>query len=411
MDERSDTQLQEWAFGRKLGADFWGTDTWATVAILFYRLHRHREWITTDPSIADLFVMPLVPASPEYRTATKHPEDFKVATKTMCDHIFHDQLDLAYHYLNEESAPRHVFCAVEYTPVLAFCAMAGYSRKPASHRLLSRMRWFIHEDFELSRSAPLAYYSSLGLPGSQPVTAVNIPFPSGAAHSVSTLRQEARGNRPYLLSFVGSLNGSPEGRAIRTEISRQCATAGSPACHTLQIRAGMDLASSGATAAYELKRQSVFCAEPGGHNRIRKGVVDALLCGCIPVVFLRRRESRRLWPHHLFGWRNESMILLRPSRFLGLPRRLGQGRAAEREAYYNRLVSSQAAQGNTLEGAHTPINLVELLRQIPPARIAAMQRTIASNAHRLAYMVDDEPGVGDDALDVTLKSLAFGLPG
>ena len=264
MDERSDTQLQEWAFGRKLGADFWGTDTWATVAILFYRLHRHREWITTDPSIADLFVMPLVPASPEYRTATKHPEDFKVATKTMCDHIFHDQLDLAYHYLNEESAPRHVFCAVEYTPVLAFCAMAGYSRKPASHRLLSRMRWFIHEDFELSRSAPLAYYSSLGLPGSQPVTAVNIPFPSGAAHSVSTLRQAARGNRPYLLSFVGSLNGSHEGRAIRTEISRQCATAGSPACHTLQIRAGMISRRAGPRPRTSSSGSPYFAQSPAG---------------------------------------------------------------------------------------------------------------------------------------------------
>ena len=51
--------------------------------------------------------------------------------------------------------------------------------------------------------------------------------------------------------------------------------------------------SAGAGAAYALKRQSVFCAEPGGHNRIRKGIADALLCGCIPVIFDYDRNASK----------------------------------------------------------------------------------------------------------------------
>ena len=62
--------------------------------------------------------------------------------------------------------------------------------------------------------------------------------------------------------------------------------------------------------------QSTFCAEPGGHNLIRKGVVDAALNGCIPIVFLQPDEYRRLWPHHLFGWRDEAMLNIPPSAML-----------------------------------------------------------------------------------------------
>jgi hypothetical protein len=38
-----------------------------------------------------------------------------------------------------------------------------------------------------------------------------------------------------------------------------------------------------------------------------------------------------------------------------------------------------------------------------------MQRSLRANAHRLAYFRDDQYR-GDDALDISIKGLAFGLP-
>ena len=58
---QSQEALREWAFGRRLRDGKWGTDTWATANILIFKLQLHPEWITQDASLADLFVMPLVP--------------------------------------------------------------------------------------------------------------------------------------------------------------------------------------------------------------------------------------------------------------------------------------------------------------------------------------------------------------
>ena len=100
-----------------------------------------------------------------------------------------------------------------------------------------------------------------------------------------------------------------------------------------------------------------------------------MLCGCIPVLFLRPTEVRRLWPLHWFGWRNESTVVVRP------------------EA--------------VLEGG---IDVIEMLASIPTEQVVAMQQSIAKNAHRLAFLHERQYD-GDDAIDVLLKGMAFGLPG
>ena len=77
LSTQSESALQEWAFGRRLRGDAWGTDTWATAAILVYKLHQHPEWITRDPALADLFVIPLVPRRPTYNAVVAFEGDFK----------------------------------------------------------------------------------------------------------------------------------------------------------------------------------------------------------------------------------------------------------------------------------------------------------------------------------------------
>ena len=42
----------------------------------------------------------------------------------------------------------------------------------------------------------------------------------------------------------------------------------------------------------------VFCLEPPGMARIRKGVIDAILLGCIPILFITTDEFTKLWPLH-----------------------------------------------------------------------------------------------------------------
>ena len=333
--------------------------------------------LASDPSIADLFIIPLVPSRPTYDATSTYAPDFKGEVAGMCNHLFHDEIGLSYAHLTQATARSHLVAAVDYTPILAFCAMSGnYATRPRSHRLLQRMPWIIHEDFENADRAPHRHYSfAPGLPGTNGGMAINMPFPSGAVHERSALTRLASLPRPFLVSFTGSLNGSPENRQLRVAISRQCRKHGEPTCRMNRIAQGLALDSDGASALMDMKRQSVFCAEPGGHNRIRKGVIDAALCGCIPVLFLRADEMRRLWPLHWFGWRNETTVTLR---------------------------AEDVTSGE--------LDVVAWLRQVPRERIAAMQRTLAENAQRLAYLVDRDYE-GDDAMDVLLKGLAFGLPG
>ena len=400
LSTQSESALQEWAFGRRLRGDAWGTDTWATAAILVYKLHQHPEWITRDPALADLFVIPLVPRRPTYNAVVAFEGDFKGEVRENCNHLFHDNLAQSYAHLTEATARSHVVAAVDYTPILAFCAMSGFGERPRSHRLLQRMRWIVHEEFEPADRAPHRHYSfSPGLPGVHGgAMAINVPFPSGAAHerkalpnlmpqpwrfgfgsggSGGSVGMAAVGDRsrPYLLSYSGSLNGSPENRKLRAAVARQCHAHGGALCRMNKITQGLALDSDGAADFYAVKRESVFCAEPGGHNRIRKGIADAVLCGCIPVLFLRPDERRRLWPLHWFGWRNDSTLMLDPAAFLS-----------------------------------RDLDLVELLRRVPRERVTDMQRSLAQNAHRLAYLVEKEYE-GDDAIDVMLKGMAFGLPG
>lgn len=376
VSAQGEAELINWAFGSSITSTMRATDTWATASILIYRLVRNPSWRTSDPAKADLFIIPVLPRHPTYQTADTDPSDFKDAVKHTCDHLFLDDLQQHYEHLNEETARAHIVTAVEYTPILAFCAMhGGYAMRPRSLRLLQRMRWFIHEDFEPSRSAPVRHYSlSPGLPGTMSAMAVTIPFPSGVANHRETLAQMSHRRRPYLLSFSGSGSGSPENRLLRQAISRQCRRHGSPSCMSGRVVPGMEMASDSIVRIYQLKQSSTFCAEPGGHNRIRKGVADAVLSGCIPIVFLRPQHARRFWPWHLFGWRNQSMLTLHPETFV--------------------------SRGT---------DLVAMLQAIPAVQVQAMQRSLFANARRIAYLVNQAEG--DDALSIALKGMAFGLPG
>lgn len=385
LHERSPSEQRAWAFGRHLGEGYHGTDTWAIASILAYRLLRQRpELRTTDPEAADLFLIPMLPRRPSYGTSDRYEADFQNETRDSCDTLWSRELPRTYPHLTLESASRHMILAIDYTPILAFCAirpdMRFAGRPPAHANLLRRMKWLLNEELGTPADvdpSPHAFYGRMPvLPGGGLL--VNVPFPS-AVHSRAALLRHANPLRPRrtLLSFAGSLKGSPTGKALRARIDAQCRKHGAPACRLHSFAPGADLSGGTIVGAYRLKSSSTFCAEPGGHNLIRKGVVDALLNGCIPVVFLRDDEFRRLWPHHLFGWRDEAMLNIPPA--------------------------------TMLDGAG--LDLVEHLKAIPPERIARMRRAIAMHGQRIAYLDERVLGPTEDAADILLKGAAFGLPG
>ena len=398
LASKSPQEAIDWAFGSDLGDGYRATDTWALAAMLVYKLHYLRpSWLTSHPEKADLFVIPMLPRRPTYGTSDTYGDDFRFETSPMCDQLYREDLSQAYPHLTLETAARHVVVAVDYTPLLAFCAMhpgGEYARqRPLSHRLLRRMRWLMHEEFGAPElPAPAPYYAAVpfaGMPNGGGLL-INVPFPS-AVHSAADLRRLSSSPRALLLSFAGSLKGSPTNRALRSLVGAQCRAVGEPACRIFEFAPGLDLGGAGIVAAFRMKRNSTFCAEPGGHNRIRKGIVDALANGCIPVTFLEPEELNRLWPYHLFGWRDRALINIRPSEALGPKWRDG----------------GEVAAGSAVNAT---FNLVAHLRTIPQAQVLDMQRAIAAHGQRLAYLRDTSYD-GEDATDILLKGLAFGLPG
>ena len=93
---------------------------------------------------------------------------------------------------------------------------------------------------------------------------------------------------------------------------------------------------------------ATFCLQPPGDAVSRKGVADALVLGCIPVQFHTGMAEQ--WPWHWGEWQRASSVLL-------------DWRAV-------------------LRGE---LDVMGALRGIPAAQVAAMQASIAQNAHRIHY--------------------------
>eukprot|EP00966_Prymnesium_polylepis_P217017 5022935-Prymnesium_polylepis.1 len=93
---------------------------------------------------------------------------------------------------------------------------------------------------------------------------------------------------------------------------------------------------------------STFCLQPPGDTPTRKGVVDSLLLGCIPVLFdpLQREQ----WPWHWGSWAPNASVLL------------------------NGTVASSGR-----------LDVFDALRAIPAARVRAMQEAIRAHAHVMQY--------------------------
>ena len=165
---------------------------------------------------------------------------------------------------------------------------------------------------------------------------------------------------------------------LRARLAADCAAlraADASACSN-----GTDATYMASVTASALERtlraywDATFCLQPPGDDLMRKGIVDALLLGCIPVLF--HPGQRQQWPFHWGHWVANATVLL------------------DWRAIIDGKMDWAAA-----------------LRAIPKEEVEAMRATIAKNAHRMQYSAVDTASlrsggglaVRDDAFDEALS--------
>lgn len=176
--------------------------------------------------------------------------------------------------------------------------------------------------------------------------------------------------RTVLMSYVGSLEGSPFARRLRRKLVADCEGWGEPLCAVVSakfLEGVHDLLGAG----FRLMRRSVFCLQPPGFGNERKSIADSITLGCIPVLFAPQADAL-LWPLQWAPFRDDSRVLV-------------DGKAL-------------------LRGE---LDLLATLSAIPPERVAAMQATIERKGHRLHYAqgdaADGRPG---DGVEAVVRALA-----
>ena len=150
---------------------------------------------------------------------------------------------------------------------------------------------------------------------------------------------------------------------LRERLSRRCSDANA-SCTVVSTQAGM------ATIAGVFWRAQ-FCLQPGGDTVSRKSILDALLLGCIPVLF--HVGQRLQWPWHWREWVNDATVLFDAD--------------------------------DVLSGR---LDVPEALRAVPAARVAQMRATIARYAHRMQYSAVDSQALRESGALPANEEDAFG---
>merc|ERR1740123_808141 len=118
----------------------------------------------------------------------------------------------------------------------------------------------------------------------------------------------------------------------------------------------MGLSDNTYTQLVTLMLQSRFCFQPMGDTPSRKGIIDSMILGCIPVLF--SMNQTRLWPWHLPDLPNISVMI-------------------------------DIKKGSA----------IDQLKEIDEARVTQLRKAVADAAKTLAYTIQDGSG---DPVDTAL---------
>jgi len=311
--------------------------------IVHVRLSRSK-CTTKDPRLADVFVVPMLlrtKSGPEWSKKCSVLADAGDITK---------MVELLPH-LTESSASRHVFFRghgyIANNPSMC----SGWWQRP------------IPELKPTLRFTP----NTKQAPG-----VVGIPFPS-MVHWSRNFRDEppwARTrSRSVLMTFVhGDRKMAPGAKTIRDALLNACRSYGPGVCREVLFPARAFTQDTARLIA-DMYRGAEFCLQPIGDSCDRKGIMDSILLGCIPVMF--HWCEMRLWHYHWGGWIKESVVYI---------------------------------EARTLVRGET--DLKASLTSIPLAKREAMRASIQKNGHRLQYSLEDPSPEEEDALSIVLDIVA-----
>ena len=135
----------------------------------------------------------------------------------------------------------------------------------------------------------------------------SIPFPSDYHYSkqvttIPWMRSIGDVKRQYIFSFMGSNQVTARKlKALRELLADYCLRT-SGTCNYVQLQSHHSLTDVQRLANYPYY-SSTYCFMPGGDFLTRKGVLDSLFSGCIPVIFNEYTATKQ-WPWH---WGNSDM--------------------------------------------------------------------------------------------------------
>ena len=345
-----------------LNGTFRETSQYALAQILEYRIRTSgtNGCLTTDPTEADLFYVPVHP----------HPKTAS-GWRTRCESMRIQDLLNQLHHLNPSTACRHFF-ALSKSATCGWQCKGWWSdpvpelrnamRIAYSHFTYTIEKDTSHEDrenqiLEFTRNdatADRAQYPNL----------FSVPYPTsvhwskGAAEERDepwTQFDDDNKNRPHFMLYIGR---SDHGDVlVRQSIKTLCTKHGWQKCTYVE--------NTHDRKVFIKKSRSVFCLEPAGDSPWRKSIADSLSFGCIPVLFSDLSDDVAEWSWG--SWKRQGRVLINRQDFL-------TGK----------------------------INLYKLLKGIPPELLKLMQETIAKHAQKFQTSSDEYT---NDMIQTTLHGL------
>ena len=155
-----------------------------------------------------------------------------------------------------------------------------------------------------------------------------------------------------LVAYTAGSRSRGEAALLRAALTRSCID-GRPWCDTRAPEAeGAGVGEQDFSGISALYYAATFCLQPIGDTISRKGVVDALLLGCIPVLFHRGQQQQ--WGWFWGSWVTDATVLFNMTA--------------------------------VIDGT---VDVVHQLRGIAPARVTAMRETISRHAHAFQWSSTD----------------------
>lgn len=252
---------------------------------------------------------------------------------------------------------------------------------------------FLH--FKLSKGPGFQYMSKFSLEEHWHIHKKWYAFPYPSFYhgrmAQAPARTRRRGHEAYLWQMNAGLHGWAQN--IRRTLAWECGNSSKCAPRSrLKVDTG-DLKPPGINTSEVVSAmmRSTYCAHPPGDTPSRKGIIDSIVLGCVPVLFIEAQMN--LWRAHFTSEEFASMVVFVPEEhIIGDPS--GDSRKGGISMWEDRCKECSwrhwALRGRN-ETVHSlrPHKLEPILEQIPLSELHAKQDRIAALSHRVILQLED----------------------